>query len=361
MIKRVAVETAQAGMNLARPVYNQQGTLVIPVGTQLNEGHLRRLSEAGVREIYVDDPTIPDVPTREPISDATKALAVEVLRDLFDRAQAGSLRGGLGPLYNKLSQVIKEIQDDLASQRRRVIDPVVEVDGVDYLVAHSLSVAVLAMAVGRQGSFAPKVFDLGLGAILHDLGMARVPADLRHRPGPLSPEERRLIQGHPQEGLKLIDETPLISAFTKVVVLQHHERASGSGYPRGLRLKDIYPLARLVAIADVFSALSADRPYRPRFDPQRAMDYVVSGAGFDFDFDLTQEFAGRVAPYPVGTVVTLSTGERGVVLEVKDGLVTRPVVRVFTDRAGAATGSYNDVDLSSPEHQTMMIVASGQT
>ncbi|MHB8928205.1 MAG: HD-GYP domain-containing protein [Bacillota bacterium] len=360
MIRRLSIADVQAGVNLARPVYNQRGTLVIPVGTQLNEGHLRRLAESGVREVFINDPTIPDVPAHEPISEATKAFAVEVIRDLFDRAAAGSLKGGLGSFYDKVSQVVKEIQDDLASQRGRVIHPVVEVDGEDYLVAHSLSVTILSMAVARQGNFAPKVFDIGLGALLHDLGMIAVPPDLRHKPEPLSPEERNLVARHPQEGLKLIEQTPVISAFTKVVVLQHHERASGNGYPKGLKLKDIYPLARLVAIVDVFSTLLADRPHPERYTPQRAMDYVVSCAGFDFDLDLTQDFAQRVAPYPVGTLITLSTGERGVVVDVKDGVVTRPVVRLFTDQSGAATGKYKDVNLSLPEHRTTMIVGSGQ-
>ncbi|MHB9057348.1 MAG: HD-GYP domain-containing protein [Bacillota bacterium] len=360
MIRRTAIAEVQAGSSLARPVYNQRGTLVIPVGTQLNEGHLRRLGETGVREVFIDDPSIPEVEIHEPISEATKALAVEVLKDLFDRAAAGTLKAGLGPLYNKISQVVKDIQDDLAEKRNRVTSPIVDIEGVDYLVAHTLSVTVLAMDVARHGNFAPKVFDLGLGALLHDLGMAAVPPDLRHKPEPLSPEERQVVHRHPQEGLRLIEETPALSAFTKVVVLQHHERASGNGYPKGLKLKDIYPLARLMAIVDGYSAFLSDRSHRERSTPQRAMDYVVSSAGFDFDFDLTQEFAQRVAPYPVGTLVTLSTGERGVVVEVRDRVVTRPLVRVFTDPSGAATGRFTDVNLSAPEHQTTMIVDSGQ-
>lgn len=359
MIRRIPIARAQAGASLARPVYNQRGTLVIPVGTQLNEGHLHRLGEAGVRDVFIDDPTIPEVQAHEPISEATKAFAVEVLKDLFDRAAAGTLKGGLGPLYNKVSQVVKDIQDDLAEHRDRVTSPIFDIEGVDYLVAHSLSVSVMAMDVARHGNFAPKVFDLGLGALLHDLGMATVPPDLRHKPEPLTPEERALVQLHPQGGLKLIEQTPALSAFTKVVVLQHHERAGGNGYPKGLKLKDIYPLARLMAIVDVYSAFLSDRPHRERYTPQRAMDYIVSSAGFDFDFDLTQEFAQRVAPYPVGTLVTLSTGERGVVVEVKDGVVTRPVVRLFTDSSGAATGQFKDVNLSTSEHQTTMIVGSG--
>lgn len=349
------------GSRLARPVYNQQGTLVMPVGTEVTEGHLRRLIETGFTEVFIDDPSVPDVAVHEPISEATKAAAVEVLADLFNRAGAGQLKGGLGPLYNGVSQTVQDIQDDLASLRGKVIDPFIEVNGHDYLVAHSLSVTVLSMAVARLGSFAPKVFDLGMGTMLHDVGMALVPGELRAKPEPLTQAERQIVHRHPQDGLKLIEQTPALSAFTKVIVVQHHERVGGSGYPRGTKAKDIYPLSKLAAIVDVYSALLAQRPFREAYSPQQAMDYVVSGADFDFDFQMTQEFSQWVAPYPVGTMVTLSSGERGIVLQVKDGLVTRPVVRVFTDSSGKPTGSFADVNLSRPEHQTTMIVDSGQS
>jgi HD-GYP domain-containing protein (c-di-GMP phosphodiesterase class II) len=348
-------------MRLARPVYNQQGTLVIPVGTEVSEGHLRRLAETGFKEVFIDDPSVPDVAVQEAISETTKAAALEVLAELFNKAEAGQIKGDLGTLYDRVSQVVKDIQDDLGSQRGKLIDPRIEVNGHDYLAAHTLAVTVLTMAVARLGSFAPKVFDLGLGAMLHDLGMALVPRELRAKPEPLSSPERLIVHRHPQDGLKLVEQTPALSAFTKVIILQHHERAGGSGYPRALKDKDIYPLAKLTAIIDVYSALLAQRPFREAYSPQRAMDYIVSGAGFDFDFEMTHEFSLRVAPYPVGTIVTLSTGERGVVLSVKDGLVTRPVVRVFTDRAGKTTGGFADVNLSQPEHQTTMIADPGQS
>ncbi len=128
------------------------------------------------------------------------------------------------------------------------------------------------------------------GAALHDVGKSRVPADILNKPAALSREEYAVVKHHPQWGLGIVQPLEFLSDGVRDTVLHHHERVDGQGYPHGLRGEAIPLSARIVAVADVFDALTSVRPYKDAWTPQAAAEYLIAGAGTQFDAWLVRVF-----------------------------------------------------------------------
>ncbi len=156
---------------------------------------------------------------------------------------------------------------------------------------HSERVATLSVSLGRLLGFKGSDLEaLRWGAMLHDLGKVGVPDAVLEKPGPLAEEERALVQLHPVWGEEIVTEIPHISPIVRHMVRYHHERWNGSGYPDGLRGDEIPLEARLLAVVDVWDALTSDRPYRPAFAPHEALEYLRENAGVLFDPQVVRKF-----------------------------------------------------------------------
>jgi hypothetical protein len=128
------------------------------------------------------------------------------------------------------------------------------------------------------------------GAALHDVGKSRVPQDILSKNGPLTPEEFGVVQHHPAWGLEIVQTLEFLTESVRAAVLHHHERYDGQGYPHGLSGDTIPLSARIVAIADVFDALTSARSYKPAWSPQDATAHLIAGAGSQFDPWLVRVF-----------------------------------------------------------------------
>ncbi|HZU39898.1 MAG TPA: HD-GYP domain-containing protein, partial [Solirubrobacteraceae bacterium] len=174
---------------------------------------------------------------------------------------------------------------------------------------------------------------LGLGLLLHDIGKLAIPTSVTQKREGLTGEEWELMRSHPRLGLELLrgdDFSPLV----KAIVLRHHERWDGSGYPDGKRGTEIHEMARIAAVADVYDAVTSERPYAPAQPAHVGVRTIVQGSGTLFDPDVVAVFARLVAPYPPGVEVRLSDGRRAVVTSVPEHALDRPSVRVI-DGPGA--------------------------
>ncbi len=184
--------------------------------------------------------------------------------------------------YDAVSMLVHELVDRLTFGVPR---PHISVnrDNVPYLALHTLNAAVFAIEAGRLAGYGNRLFDLGMASLIHDLGMLVVPREVRESASPLSPEDLRLVHAHPEVTLKEIENWSLISAFTKIAILQHHERCDGSGYPAGRTDAEIHPFAKLMGAADVLSAILLDRPYRSRLSATAALATLRGMAGRGLD------------------------------------------------------------------------------
>lgn len=220
-----------------------------------------------------------------------------------------------------------------------------ELESYDYSYVHSVNVALLATIVGLQMGYGPLMLNnLALGALLHDWGKLMIPCEILDKPSGLTAREFEIIKQHPGLGEQML-RSVIPSEEVLKIVRQHHERWNGQGYPDCLSGEAIYHGAQIVAVADVFDALTADRPYRKGLPPYHALEMILSRVNINFSSDVVKAFRSSLILYPENSRVTLNTGETGTVIAIPLGLPTRPVVRIISDWEGHPVKKEKIVDL----------------
>jgi HD-GYP domain-containing protein (c-di-GMP phosphodiesterase class II) len=217
----------------------------------------------------------------------------------------------------------------------------------EYTYHHMINVCVLSLALGSAiGLPREQVIDLGIGALLHDVGKVKVPKEILQSDGPLDEEQWRLVQQHPVDGAGLILTTSrdvLHPAAT--VVLEHHAAYDASGYPtlRGRRQPTLP--SRLVQVVDCFDAVTSTRPYRKAEERRQALAILQAGAGRGFDPRVVRAFVRMMGLFPIGSMVELTGGEVGIVVDNHERQLSRPVVRLVLDEHGSPRDP-REVDLA---------------
>lgn len=215
----------------------------------------------------------------------------------------------------------------------------------DYLLEHSLNVAILLANFGKYlGMSEEEVQDLSYAGFLHDLGKIKIPDEILHKPGRLTESEMEVMKGHVKHGVDYL-ETMNIAAPLVQAISEHHERLDGLGYPAGKQGDAISKAGRMLAIADMYDALTADRVYKPGMSSQKAFSILMSDAPFRLDKALVQQFIMCLGVYPVGSLVLLSNERLAMVLEQKDSPLT-PLVKVFYSVRNSHYLTPRDIDLS---------------
>lgn len=202
-----------------------------------------------------------------------------------------------------------------------------------YEINRAVDTSVLMITFGRFLQYSTERLELlGLSGLLLDIGKARVPDAILRKPGLLTPEEYELARGHVMHSLDLIRKTSGLPAGLEEIVLQHHERQDGSGYPLKLQAPDISIDGAMAALVDSFSALTSARPYAEQLSPSNALSQLYKLRKKHFHEALVEQFIQCIGIYPVGSVVELNTGEIGIVLA--QNLVRRlqPRIMVVLDR-----------------------------
>jgi len=344
---------------LARPVLDEKGMVLVGAGVKLSERMITRLKQLGVSSLYIEDKRTDDLVISDAVSDETRRAAVNTVYNSMVKlvdSERSTRRASRPQIGRELSKVFQDILADLKSSNNKLISlaSIFTVDG--YLYHQSVNVAILATALGVAKGYGQKeLTELGIGALMHDIGCTKLPQDLLTKPGAYTAEEYNLVKQHTQFGFDILREQDGISLFSAHVALQHHERLDGTGYPRGLKGNDIHEYARIVGLCDVYEALTSKRMHRDAHLPHEALEFLMGGGTTLFDHDLVRLFARNVAIYPVGMTVKLNTNETAVVVSLNPEYPQRPVVRLLTDENGRQLGRPYDLDLTKA--LTMMIIS----
>jgi len=198
-----------------------------------------------------------------------------------------------------------------------------------YLSEHSVNVCILSMVLGRDLGLDPaSTLELGISAMLHDVGKVFVPGEIVKKPGKLSDEEWQQIRRHPAEGARALAGLPDLPALASTIALEHHTRLDGSGYPSLPPQHRPHLLSRLVAVVDAYDALTTDRPYRERWTAQQAIAWMLYESKGQFDRELMARFASRARLYPIGSIVRLKSGDYGVVVGGSHKHPRKPSLRI---------------------------------
>ncbi|MDH5785627.1 MAG: HD-GYP domain-containing protein [Chromatiales bacterium] len=203
----------------------------------------------------------------------------------------------------------------------------------EYTSMHSINVCVLSLLFGRfLGLEEEKLGLLGLGALLHDVGKMRVPKPILNKPGSLSSEEKVVMNRHPEWGHSILEKQGGVHPAVLDIALSHHERYDGSGYPHGLKGKEISQYAMVVSIIDFYDAVTSDRAYHLGISPHEALNMMYAEAARTFPKPLVESFIQCLGIYPIGSLVELDSGEVGVVMTVNREHRLKPILSLVLDR-----------------------------
>ncbi|MGR9045111.1 MAG: HD-GYP domain-containing protein [Gammaproteobacteria bacterium] len=202
----------------------------------------------------------------------------------------------------------------------------------EYTAQHSMNVCIYAIALGRHINLSVKELnDVGLCGMMHDMGKMRIPLEILNKPGKLTPAELTIMQSHAAEGWKLLLSSSGMYSGAIDVAYMHHERLDGEGYPRKLKAEQITPYARMVAIVDMYDAISSDRVYQNGRSHLEAINILTKSSGGHLDPGLTIKFIECLGIYPPGSIVEMNNGEVGIVVEVNPKAKIKPKVIMLLD------------------------------
>jgi putative nucleotidyltransferase with HDIG domain len=334
-MKLIATSLLKPGMYLGKAVYNDRESVLIKENIALTETMIKRLQQLGITYVYVEDERTDDIVPRLPITEETRKKALTTVTDAFRHIQN---QPDLKKMFNleKETKRFKHLIETMLMEMKQNKDLVSLLTDIyvydDYTFSHSFNVTLYALALGIQLNLSDKELEqLGLGALLHDIGKMCIPVEILKKPGKLTAEEYELMKKHTEFGFEMLRATYTIPLLAAHCAYQHHERLDGSGYPRGLKGNDVHYFGRLLAIADVFDAVTSNRVYRRAMLPHEGLEILYSGAGTQFDKEMVEAFRKAVAVYPVGLSVELNDGRKGIVAKQNHGLSERPVVRILEE------------------------------
>lgn len=222
----------------------------------------------------------------------------------------------------------------------------------EYTSIHSLNVCILALFFGRSLQLGnQQLNELGLGALLHDIGKLRVPLEILNKPGALTDEEFDIMKKHTTDGYNLLKDKPEISQPSLDIIQHHHERIDGEGYPYGLENEQIGLYSKIVKIVDVYDAVTSKRIYHNEVPPYVALNCIYSDRNTAFDEKLVQQFLKHMGIYPVGSTVELSTGEVGVVTTVNEKRHLTPTLLLVLDTQKQPLNRFRYINLANERWQ----------
>jgi len=341
-MRRILLDNITSGMKLAKPLYTAEGMVLLNAGIELSERFIKRLKELDVTYVYVEDELTQDIDIPDVISEKTRVEAVTNAKKVMDQ-----IRLGKGIDAGQAKKITNTLVDELCQNQGVMANFIDMRTRSDYLFAHSVNVCVLSVMTGISlGYDELRLQDLGVGALLHDVGKILISPEILNKTDRLTPEEGEEVKKHPGLGFELLRKNPEISLVSAHCAFQHHERFDGTGYPRGLKNSEIHQYAQIVAIADVYDALTSDAAYRRAMPVYEAVSIIAKSGGVYFDNDLVNAFVDNIAVYPIGSVVRLNNNQIGVVVDISRECKSRPVVRVILNENKQNITGVVEIDLS---------------
>lgn len=341
-MRRILVESIKDGDILARDLFSSSGVVLMSEGTRLKKEYVPRLLELGVRQVYIIEKENKEDKAGSVIEEEVKAQCGEMVRNTIEKYTYAAT--------DELKEIVKvadEIITDLLNEPEIMYNVSCVREKSTALYQHSVNVAAISTLIALRAKLPKnKVKEVTIGALLHDIGYTTVTADIAgldlatcdHR-------IRKEVMYHVVYGYTDVEKKDWVSKTVKDIILHHHERLDGSGYPFHKKGKQLRQEVRIVSLCDQFDSMIYGN-LMSRYKVRDAMEYIMSQAGVQFDFSLVQLFMESVAAYPIGITVITNEGDTAVVVRQNFKFPTRPVIRLLANSEGVPYGENEERDLT---------------
>lgn len=380
-MKVVRIEALEELMMTAEPVFDKGGYIeLLKAGTKLSKRHIQLLNNLGIAQIPIleeGDPefTRYELEAKEAYMDAIKEHdtfdSSELIDDL-EEIESESYYESMQSVYNRNMEIHvltgeanvpidikyeKEIKDvrnmfneikdsdniEVSEVRKRVkkmlpamtnnndvlmrLRQLQETD--DYLFDHSFRVSMMAANLAKWLNYSKTdIENIALAGLLYEVGNLKLPQQILKKEGPLSMAEKSLLEKHPQLAYHVLLKTKGLNQDIKFVALQHHERLDGSGYPLKVKSAQIHDFSKIVMVCDIYDAMTQDRPYRKKYSPFEAAEFILWESGHTLDMRVCYFFLKNLAEFYMGKKCLLNSGEEAVIAFVDVNYPTRPMIRI---------------------------------
>jgi len=331
------------GMILARDIflYNNSNfnTLLLTKGQVLNNAFIKKIIYHNIDGVYIESEAFSDIIVESFIDDALAAKSLSKIKDVFYEIKQSSGKINSSTI-KQISTIVNTLITELLNKDVLSYSIVEFKDYDNYTYQHCLNVALLSISTGISLGFSEHVLhDLGMAGLLHDIGKMFIPVEILNKPGKLTEEELEIMKTHPT---KAVNQLKNLVPYTVLAGIEsHHEKLDGTGYPYGLTGKNINYYGKVLAVCDVYDALTSDRSYRMASFPSEVIEYIMGCADTHFDYEILKSFLKVIVAYPVGTFVKLSDENLAVVVKNNPENIMRPVIRIINEDGTVG----DDIDL----------------
>jgi hypothetical protein len=383
-VRKLPVTALRPGQIFTEPVYIQDNNLFVPAGIPVKKKDIDRLIKWGIDTVLTDGVAVSDAPsgTKDTLDTKSTPKGTEAkqntsislisLPSVMDNAPSYRT---YTDLINKLGALFQNITDGLSVESRsidgiagrllqavrehrdQIVGYILGGEVANYpLAKSSVNTAILSTLIAMELRMPNhKILQVTTGALLHDIGMLKLPKDIVEKKGGLSETELSRIQAHPLYAYKMICKELLYPEEVGVIALQHHERWDGEGYPRRLAGEAIDLGARIVSVADAFEAMVCEKPYRNSMIGYQAMKNLLSDNARRFDPEVLKAFIKTMGIYPIGSIVLLNTGAIARVIEGHSDAPLRPKIRILVDEFGNAFNNDDGEIINLLQEKSMFI------
>ncbi|MCE5251560.1 HD-GYP domain-containing protein [bacterium] len=349
-IKKIDIGKLKSGMVLADNVYGEiKGNKVLLMAKNTlisNDGQVRRLIDGNIKFVEIDTDrgadTFLSLTQQKKWDDVVKETKdVKTVDQLLSRhisnfinsVTTTIMKTHTSRLYineEPVSSIIKEMIIFVENHTDILLAMIRLKSLNEYTFNHSINTTVLCISIANSLGFKYNdIVRFATGTFLADVGMSSYPSKMVSRPSGLAKKEIEEIQKHPAYAVEFLKKNGIDDPLIEAIILQHHERFDGSGYPYGLKDEEIHPISKLFAIADVYVAMTSSRPHRPGIPPHMVLGEIHKMSGTLFDPKMKDYFIKHVGVYPAGNMVELTSGNVAIVVSQNKSDPLRPLVIVF--------------------------------
>lgn len=325
-MRYMSVSQLKENMVLGQELFNASGKVLLEKHTTLTEEKISYIAFLGIPGVYIDDEFTKEVQIKEVIVPEVKREALAVVQDVFVK----STDGDMDPEEERIQKIVEEIINNILDNKD-VMTNLLELKSYnDYTFFHSTNVAILSGVIGAKCRLSDLELEyLVTAGFLHDIGKIFIKDDIINAPRKLTNEERTMMMDHPRLGYELLVKKFDFSDIVTRAVYEHHEWVNGEGYPKRKHNDDIMFISKILRAADVYDAMTSNRPYHSPFLPSEVMEYMMGRTGLEFDTKVMMTMSKELCIFPVGCEVELSDGTHGIVVENHRGFVMRPKIKII--------------------------------